>query len=164
MPNKPHIVSPDPDSKILFRVPCDDGTDDANVETLWAWNLGNDKYKLDNLPYYAYSVSCGDIVYAPFDSDEGFPTFKNVVEKSGNKTIRLFFEVAHEDGNETANTILDIVALGCGYEGANRKYFCINIPPQSDFDAIADYLIKNEVQFEFADPTYEELYPEDQGD
>jgi hypothetical protein len=160
MPNKPPTVSSDPDSKVLFRVPCNDGTDEAHVETLWAWSLENDNYKLDNLPYFAYSVSCGDIVYAPFDPDEGFPTYQKVVERSGNKTIRLFFEEAYEDGNSTFNSIQDIVAMGCEFEGSSRKYFCINIPPKADFNTVADYLIKNEVQFEFADPTYEELYPE----
>ncbi|MEO6051617.1 MAG: hypothetical protein ABIP78_09845 [Pyrinomonadaceae bacterium] len=50
----------DPDAKVLFRVPRKDGTGDVDVETLWAWNLGDDKCKLDNSPNYAYSVSWED--------------------------------------------------------------------------------------------------------
>lgn len=161
MSSKTHSVSSDPDSKVLFRVPYDDGTEDAEVEALWAWNLGDDRYKLDNYPYFAYSVSWRDIVYAPFDTDEGFPTFQKVLEKSGNKTIRLIFDEPYEDGNSTAATIRTLVALGCEYEGANSKFFCINIPAQSDFDAITEFLIKHSIQFEFSDPTYAELYPED---
>ena len=76
-----------PDSKVLFRVPEDDGS--AEVETLWATSLGNDEYKLDNSSFYAYSLSWGDIVYAPFNVDEGFPTFLRVVKKSGHRTIRI---------------------------------------------------------------------------
>ncbi|RYE02048.1 MAG: DUF4265 domain-containing protein [Sphingobacteriales bacterium] len=51
-----------PNSKVLFRVPEDDGT--AQVETLWATALGDDQYKLDSSPFYAYSVSWEDIVRA----------------------------------------------------------------------------------------------------
>lgn len=153
---------PEPDSKVLFRVPSNDPEgNDANVETLWALSLGDDRYRLDNLPYFAYSVSCDDVVYAPFDEDEGFPTFEHVVEKSGNRTIRLFFEKAYEDGNATALIMEDIVSLGCEFEGANRKFFCINIPPAADFNAVEGYLIKNSVEFEIADPNYETLYPGD---
>jgi hypothetical protein len=65
-----------PDAKVLFRVPNEDGT--ADVETLWATSLGNDQYKLDNSPFYAYSVSWEDIVYAPFDPAEGYPAFQSV--------------------------------------------------------------------------------------
>jgi hypothetical protein len=44
-----------PTAKVLFRVPNNDGS--AEVETLWAFDLGNDQYKLGNSPFYAYSVS-----------------------------------------------------------------------------------------------------------
>ncbi|MEO8276669.1 MAG: DUF4265 domain-containing protein [Thermoanaerobaculia bacterium] len=81
---------PAPDSKVLFRVPEDDGS--STVETLWATALGNDEYKLDNSPFYAYSVSWEDVVYAPIDPDEGRPTFVRVVRKSGHRTIRIRFD------------------------------------------------------------------------
>jgi hypothetical protein len=60
---------PDADSptkKVLFRV-IGETQDDVNVETLWAFDLGDDRYRLGNSPFYAYSVSAGDVVYAPFD-------------------------------------------------------------------------------------------------
>ena len=81
----------EPNAKVLFRVPNEDGG--ADVETLWAYDLGSDNYKLDNLPYYAYGVSCDDVVLAPFDEDEEFPTFQKVVSKSGNRTIRIIFDL-----------------------------------------------------------------------
>jgi hypothetical protein len=54
----------------------------AEVETLWAFNLGKDNYKLANSPFYAYSVSWEDIIIAPFNENEGFPTFQRVASKS----------------------------------------------------------------------------------
>ena len=60
-----------PNAKVLFRAPNEDGS--ADVETLWATHLGADNYKLDNSPFYAYGVSWEDVVSAPFSSEEGFP-------------------------------------------------------------------------------------------
>jgi uncharacterized protein DUF4265 len=71
--------SPQPNAKVLFRVPDDDGS--AHVETLWAASAGDDTYKLDNSPFFAYGVSWEDVVFAPFKAEEGFPTFERVVSK-----------------------------------------------------------------------------------
>ncbi len=149
----------EPNAKVLFRVPHEEG-DGANVETLWAYNLGEDKYKLDNLPYYAYGVSCDDVVLAPFDEDEQFPTFQKVVSKSGNRTVRIIFEEPYASGNESEALINRLVELGCDFEGANTKYFVINIPPAVDLDAVVERLIDSGVSWEYADPTYAELFPD----
>ena len=119
------IDSPEPDAKVLFRVPREDGTDAADVETLWAWHLGDDKYKLDNSPYYAYSVSWQDIVHAPYDEDEDFPTYRNVIEKSGNRTIRIIFDPPVASENKSAKFVDALVELGCDYEGGKPKLHCI---------------------------------------
>ncbi len=37
---------------------------DGDVETLWASPLGNDLYRLENSPWYAYGVSWQDVVEA----------------------------------------------------------------------------------------------------
>jgi hypothetical protein len=50
----------EPSARVLFRVEEEGGS--AKVETLWAFDLGEDRYQLDNSPFYAYSVSVGDIV------------------------------------------------------------------------------------------------------
>src|SRR5712691_885051 len=129
-----------PTVKVLFRVPNEDGS--AEVETLWAFDLGNDQYKLDNSPFYAYSVSWQDIVYAPFDKDEERPTFQRVVSKSGNRTIRIVFDSAVEKGNESDRVLQGLVALGCSYEGANKKYISLNIPLEVELEAVRKYLIE----------------------
>lgn len=150
----------DVNAKVLFRVPSHDPDDDtAVVESLWAFDLGEDRYKLDNLPYFAYSVSCGDTVYAPFDEYEGFPAFREVVVKSGNRTVRLYFDQPFEEGNETDSVLCSLLELGCEYEGASKHFFCLNIPPTAAFDAVVEFLIESQIQFEYADPSYEELFP-----
>jgi hypothetical protein len=147
------------DAKVLFSVPNEDGT--ADVETLWATSLGNDQYKLDNSPFFAYSVSWQDIVYAPFDADQGFPVFQSVVLKSGNRTVRVVFDLPVEPGNASDEVLSGLVALGCDYEGAKGRYISVNIPPGVELSAVRDYLIKCDATWEHVDPTYGGLHPEE---
>ena len=148
-----------PTAKVVFRVANDDGS--FEVETLWAYDLGDDRYKIDNLPFYAYSVSVDDVVYAPADPDDGRPTFQKVLTKSGNRTVRVVFDLPIELGNRSDEVLKGLVALGCSCEGANSKYIAVNIPPVIELNAVRDYLIKRDAQWEHADPTYAELYPTD---
>jgi hypothetical protein len=150
--------SSQPNAKVLFRIPNEAGG--ADVETLCARDLGEDKYQLDNLPYYAYGVSSGDIVLAPFSENEGLPTFEKVITKSGNRTVRIIFDVPVASGNASGALINRLVDIGCDFEGANRKYIVVNIPPSVDLDTVAQLLTSAEVSWEYADPTYETLFPE----
>ena len=146
-----------PTAKVLFRVE-EDGS--ANVETLWAFDLGEDRYRLDNSPFYAYSVSVGDVVYAPVDPREGRPTYSRMLEKSGNRTVHVILDPPLAGGNSSDDLVQELLGLGCTYEGANPKYLCIVIPPGSDFAAVCGRLTSREVQWEHADPAYDELYPD----
>jgi hypothetical protein len=150
-----------PDAKVLFRVENDDGS--AEVETLWATDLGDGRYKLDNSPFYAYSVSWEDVVYAPYSDDEQFPTFERVVEKSGNRTIRIFFDPPAAEGNESNRILQGLIDRGCSFEGASPSYIAINIPPAVSLERIRDFLFDSEVVWEHADPSYDELYRGESG-
>lgn len=148
-----------PNAKVLFRVPNEDGS--AEVETLWATRVGDDNYRIDNSPFWAYGVSWQDVVFAPFSDDEGFPTFQSVVTKSGNRTFRVIFDPPVADSNESDKVLQGLVALGCSYEGMNPKYVSVNIPTSVALDAVQSYLVAKEAKWEYADPTYASLFPED---
>lgn len=152
-------MSSEPTAKVLFRVPGDDGV--ASIETLWAIPLGHDLYKLDNSPFYAYGVSWQDTVLAPIDPQEQVPTFQSVVERSGNRTIRVIFDPPVSAGNTSDQLLQGLVSLGCGYEGANPKYISVNIPPEVGLQDVRSYLIARDAQWEHADPTYESLFPDE---
>jgi len=66
-----------------------------------------------------------------------------------------------ENGNESEKMLQDLVAIGCSYEGMNRKYVSVNIPPRVALESVRNYLIENDATWEHADPTYESLFPED---
>lgn len=150
-------MSNEPTAKVLFRVP--DGEGDAIVETLWATPLGSDHYKLDNSPFYAYGVSWEDTVFAPYDAQEGFPTYHSVVAKSGNRTIRTIADPPVSPGNAADQLLQTLVALGCSYEGADSRCISVNIPAGVELQQVTLYLIEQDVQWEYADPTYQSLFP-----
>ena len=145
-------------AKVLFRVLEDDGS--VNVETLWASDLGESRYRLANLPFYAYAVSLGDIVSAPFNVDEGFPTFARVISKSGNRTIRVILDMPPESAHRSAELLKHIEALGCSYEGAGKSYIALNVPPGVTLAKVTNLLGTFGVEWEHADPAYRELYPD----
>jgi hypothetical protein len=126
------------------------------IETLWATPLGDDNYRLDNSPFYAYGISWEDIVEA-FPSDDGFLEFARFLTKSGNRTLRVIMDSAEE--NPKSRSVLErITELGCSYEGLHSRLISINVPPDADFDAVTTYLTNDtEMNWEYADPTYEEI-------
>ena len=152
-------MSTSPDAKVLFRVVDEDGS--VNVETLWATSVGPDRYQLDNSPFYAYSVSWKDIVFAPHNAEEECATFQRVETKSGHRTVRVIFDPPVQDGNPSDVVLRGLVALGCTYEGSHRRLFSVNIPPETQLDDVRHYLIDHEAQWEHADPSYDELYPDE---
>lgn len=152
-------LSPAPTAKVLFRVPDDERG--ADVETLWAYELGDDLYQLANTPFFAYGVSWEDVVSAPYDPDEEFPTFREVVSKSGNRTVRILFDIPVEEGNESSMVLLGLEERGCSCEGLDKTFIAVNIPPDIPLGDIALYLNDCDVEWEYADPTEEDLF-EDQ--
>jgi hypothetical protein len=99
-------------------------------------------------------------VHAPYDVQEGFPTFQSVVEKSGNRTIRIIFDPPVSPGNVSHDTLQGLVALGCSYEGAKPTYIAINIAPNVALHSVRAYLTERGVQWEHADPSYASLIPD----
>jgi hypothetical protein len=131
--------------------------EDGDIETLWAMPLGGELYRLDNSPFFAYGVSWLDVVEAPPESD-GLPTVRRVAEKSGHRTVRVRLEDARAP--EAKPFLEGLNKLGCTYEGCGKTLLSVNVPPRVSLDDVASYLVEAGVEWEYADPTYEELFPE----
>lgn len=144
--------------KVVFRV--EDG-DSVYVETPWARQIGPTEYELDNLPWHAYGISLGDVFEATPEPTDPRPHFRQVLRKSGNRTVRIILAVHAEESDEIASVLKSLVDLGCSYEGANGRYMAVNIPPAVDLDAVVAYLTRADVQWEHADPTWSSLYGDD---
>ncbi len=138
-------------AKVLFI------TGDGMDETLWAIPLGDDLYKLDNSPWLAYGVSWQDIIEATPDENGGLPRFRKVIQKSGNRTLRLILDPPANQSPDAQKILDKITDMGCSYEGANPKFVAVNIPPAVNLRKICDFLSKKGCQWEHADPIYDEI-------
>ena len=139
--------------------------DHGEVETLWADVLGGDLYAVDNLPWYAYGVSLGDVVEAR-PGEAGELRLTRVVRKSGNRTLRVILEageVAEGMTPQSARLLDRLRERGCSYEGANRLFIAVNVPPMVELSDVVGYLTASGFDWEYADPTYEDLFPDLEG-
>jgi hypothetical protein len=136
---------------------------DGEFETMWATPVGPDRYRLENSPFYAYRVSWLDVVEARPD-ETGLPVFARVIAKSGHRTVRVILVPGVDEAPERQRVLDDLVALGCSYEGYNPRYFSIDVPAEADLAAVAAYLTAHGHQWEYVDPTYADLHPDDQDD
>ena len=141
----------DPTVKVLLR-------EGEYVETLWAEPVGPARYRLHNSPFWAYGVSWLDVVEAAPDA-EGQLVMTSVVEKSGHRTVRVIFDEPAAVGSPSQAVLDGAVALGASYEGMNPRYVALDVPPGVDLMRMAAYLTELGVQWEHADPRYDELYP-----
>lgn len=146
--------------KVLFTAPG------GETESLWANRVAAGRFALDNLPWFAYGVSLGDVVEAEPDG-MGMLVFSRVVHKSGNRTVRVILEVVEPGLTWTAEArgLMDtLVERGCSYEGANPAFVAVNVPPAVPLDEVVALLDASGFDWEHADPTYEELFPGESGE
>jgi Domain of unknown function (DUF4265) len=110
-------------------------------ESLWAKSLGNDLYEIENVPFCAYGLNCGDVVHATADAPDLKPEIRSVVRRSGNQTLRVSFNVEKE---EQQPYLQGIEAKGAWIERAKPKFICISIPPDVSYEGVREYLNEQE--------------------
>jgi hypothetical protein len=142
-----------PKAKIAMR----DGR--GEVETVWADDLGEGRYKLDNLPWFTYGISAADEFEAAADGT-GQLWFVRMLRKSGNRTLRVILQMAPTASEltfESQGVLPVLESLGCRWEGATQILFAVNIPPDVDLATVTEALDETDVRWEYADPTPEEM-------
>jgi len=124
---------------------------DIGYENLWATPLGDDLYRMESIPFFIYDVSLNDIVNAKPD-DAGKLQFLRVVGPSGNRTLRARKSPSFSE-NEAMDLLSQLEALGCQVEILRQRVIAIDIPPRVDLKAIADFLTKVGVAWEYGNPS-----------
>ena len=108
-------------------------------ESFWATHLGGDRYRLENVPFYAYGLNFLDIVRATPDSEETIPEIREVVRRSGRKTIRVMFEET-VDRERQAKLLDSLSEFEANYERADACLVAIDIKPEGSMQAVFDKL------------------------
>lgn len=108
-------------------------------ESMWAEELGSNRYQICNVPFHAYGLNFKDIVIAKPQSDDQIPEIIEVVERSGNETLRVYFDKAVPEEEQVK--ILDrVCSIGASYERADKVFVAIDINVRGKYGAVYDHL------------------------
>ncbi|SPF53594.1 conserved hypothetical protein [Candidatus Sulfopaludibacter sp. SbA4] len=117
--------------KVNLPLPPEDQAQGVEAENLWAEPLGEDLYRIDNVPFYAYGISHEDVVVA--DEADGRLRFRAIAARGGHSTYRVL--VKDSAGFESAGfqkLWARLSELGCTHEVAKRRWISIDVPSDSD--------------------------------
>jgi hypothetical protein len=135
MPHRPH-------NPVKIRIPLDD--DALSGECVWASPLGGDRYRIENLPFFASDVGLHDVVLAL--EVDGMPELVEVVERT--TLVRFLFELPP---NVMRRCIDEVDRLELPCEGADGRVFVINLPDRSQARQAQDLLEQHAIWFERID-------------
>ncbi len=129
-------------TKIHVDLPNNEG---VGGESLWAEELGNDLYRIRNVPFNAFGLNFHDIVYAKSQSDELKPSVLKVHQYSGHKTLRVIFTDDSTD-EERITKLKELNKYKAYHENANGVLFAIDVEVGGDYGAVCDVLYEWEAQ------------------
>lgn len=114
-------------------------TDEIVVETLYADIVDEKKwlYKIDNIPFFWPEFSIWDIIFAEYDKNEDFLTFRKVIKYSWNSTIQII--ILKNDFDENS-IIKKLEEFWCLVEKYNKKYFVFKVDKKQNYKNIFDYI------------------------
>lgn len=122
--------------KIRFRLTRDeDGYPPVEYELLWAEPLGNDLYRIDNIPFFVCDIGLKDEVEATHV--DGERVFVRTVRSGGHRTVRLLVW-ARTDVKPLRD---ELRALGCSSElNEDGRLVAVNVPPAVPSETIVQFL------------------------
>lgn len=114
--------------KIVFPLEQSEWHNHAN-ESMWAQPLGGNRFRIDNIPFFVYGLSNRDVVSA--ENLDANHTFKNVVERGGHSTYRIFPNKQPE-GNRVSEFLLQLKGMGCSLERERDVMIAVDVPPSTN--------------------------------
>jgi hypothetical protein len=135
--------------RILFEIEKDeDGFPPVGAETVWAIDLGGNKFKIDNIPFFARDATLGDVVEA--HETNGMLCYKQTVNRSGNSLIRIVYY----PGTDPTILITELKELGCEAElDGHDHLIAVSVPPHVPLESVQSFLQQGSEQDRFG---YEE--------
>jgi len=123
----------------------EDGYPPAGSERLWALQLEEGRYKVDNIPFFARDLALGDIVSAiPEEgAEEGVLRYQQVLQPSGHSTFRILVQ----DESQVPEVCRLLEQLGCDTERSHLpRLVAIDIPPSVSLEAVREALSPGHAQ------------------
>ena len=121
-----------PRVKVRFKLEPVDDWPPYETEGLWAEQLTENTFKLDNTPLYAEGVSCADIVKAAPDED-GVLVVQSIVRRGRHTTYRVSLNDDVSSDAEDVRSFLSLLnRLGCVYEAQHGLLYSVDVPPEAN--------------------------------
>jgi hypothetical protein len=134
--------------KVGFKLERDaDDYPPADWEWLWASRVTESTFKIDNIPFFAKSIGCGDIVAA--EHTRAGLIFKKLVQPSGHSTVRVMvFRKGRNDEQlraEVESIRQSLRAMRCPSELSHiPNLVAVDIPPDVDYHSVSAFLSQQE--------------------
>jgi hypothetical protein len=108
-------------------------------ESMWARELGASRYRIENVPFYAYDLNFYDVVEARALAPDEKPSVLRVVERSGHNTLRVIFDDALPEAR-MLELLKALEPLAVSFERSGEHYFALDLEPEASVDAVRDQL------------------------
>ena len=135
----------------------------SSAESMWAFQLENGTYQIDNIPFYAYGINYNDIVRVDASGKVGIPVVVEVVAPSGHQTIRVIFP-KNVDRKKQEPVIEELEKLNVYIERAFSNFVALDIPPEVDYEQVRGKLNQLEsdgiLEYETCEPRFEGRFDE----
>ncbi len=134
--------------KVGFKLERDaDDYPPADWEWMWASRVSDSTFQIDNIPFFAKLIACGDIVAA-----EQIATgliFRELVQPSGHSTVRVIIHRGDRNDDQLRALVEGIRqslrAMGCTAELSHiPSLIAIDIPPEVNYRSVAMFLSEKE--------------------
>jgi len=128
-----------PLTKVLVELRQEVGT---TGERLWARQVADDLFEIRNVPWYAHKLNWGDIVRCAGLSPADLPIVREVVERSGHRTVRVFFNEKGVSKDEQETILGSLAELQAFHERHGANFLALDVEPQADYEAVLAVLVE----------------------
>lgn len=110
-------------SKVTIKLPSGD------TESVWVQELPDGNFLVENVPFFAKNLSCGDIVSA--EAIDGTLKLKDIVGRGGHSTYRVYCEKGRQDAG-VQQLLERLRETHCDIEPATDNLVAIDVLPEAD--------------------------------
>jgi hypothetical protein len=131
-----------PERYVKIIVPLEqdeDGYPPVGSERLWARQVGEGRYQIENIPFFARELAWGDIVSAGSEegADEDVLRYQQVLHSSGHSTFRILVH----DESQVPEVCRLLEQMGCSAERSHLpRLVAIDIPPTVSLATVREAL------------------------